>query len=39
VSLFGIGLIGLQRPAFTALAAEHGVDGLAALIRGDGAGR
>lgn len=39
VSLFGVGLIGLQRPVFTALAAEHGVDGLAALIRGDGVGR
>ncbi len=34
VSLFGMGLIGLQRPVFTALAAEHGVDGLTKLLRG-----
>lgn len=32
-SLHGIGLVGLQRPVFTALAARHGLDGLPALLR------
>jgi phospholipid transport system substrate-binding protein len=31
-TLSGIGLIGLQRPVFTALAAEHGLDGLIAAL-------
>lgn len=35
-SLHGIGLVGLQRPVFTALAARHGLDGLPALLRDGG---
>jgi ABC-type transporter MlaC component len=32
-SLHGIGLVGLKRPVFTALATRHGLDGLPALLR------